>query len=474
MKKNICRTISIVMLICIACSCLSISAYAMDYDSDTNEYEQIADDIASQYIANPSTDIVPEHTSNSILEIYNQIYEVVYDSETDTFNAAYGGAYVEDDMLIVLYVGNSNDLIEVLDEVLTGKEDVVTFESVTNSYNALYNAKKQMDALMAASKSDTWSGETTNNVINTISQYYIDEQNNKLHITVKPTAETLTMMVAADTSVVSLLGEANQEIIEYEYNDLDFELYSDTETVYPGQAFYNIATNSAGQIIRMSRSSIGLRGQYIGSDGVPHFGFLTVDHGFPYNDYAFVLHGTTLYLLGEAKWGVRNNHLGVDAAFVALEDGYDMTNTVYFSSYYPASGTAACESVSAPSSGGDSIYFRNYYTYMPSGYAIYSNGSTTGRTSGTIVAYDTTINIDGSVFYHYCTVTNPFTHGDSGGVMYSNATSGGTYDSYITVGMVEGGSEADNIAFISTYHRLRTALNENSSSMGDITFLTLY
>lgn len=59
MKKNICRTISIVMLICIACSCLSISAYAMDYDSDTNEYEQIADDIASQYIANPSTDIVP-------------------------------------------------------------------------------------------------------------------------------------------------------------------------------------------------------------------------------------------------------------------------------------------------------------------------------------------------------------------------------------------------------------------------------
>lgn len=74
MKKNICRTISIVMLICIACSCLSISAYAMDYDSDTSEYEQIADDIASQYIANPSTDIVPEHTSNSILEIYNQIY----------------------------------------------------------------------------------------------------------------------------------------------------------------------------------------------------------------------------------------------------------------------------------------------------------------------------------------------------------------------------------------------------------------
>ena len=147
MKKNICKSISIVMLICIACSCLPISAYAMEYDSNTNQYEQIADDVASQYIANPSTDIVSEYTSNSILEIYNQIYEVVYDSETDTFNAAYGGAYVEDNMLTVLYVGNNNDLIEILDEVLTGKEDVVVFESVTNSYNALYNAKKQMDGI---------------------------------------------------------------------------------------------------------------------------------------------------------------------------------------------------------------------------------------------------------------------------------------------------------------------------------------
>lgn len=474
MKKNICRSISIVMLICLACSILSISAYAADYDGGADQFEQIADNIASQYIMDSSTDIVSDNTSNSILEIYNQIYEIVYDSETDTFNAAYGGAYVEDDKLIVLYVGPNNNLLDILDEALTGEENVVVFESVTNSYNELYNAKKQMDLLMAASKNDSLYGDNTNNVINTVSQYYIDEQNNKLHITVKPTAETQTMRVAANPSAVSLLGEGNQELIEYEYNDIDFELYSDTETVYPGQAFYNIATNSAGQIIYMARSSIGLRGQYIGSDGIPHFGFLTVEHGFPYNDYAFVLHGNTLYLLGEAKWGVMNDNLGVDAAFVVLEDDYEMTNTVYFSSYYPASGRAACESVSGPSSGGNSIYFRNYYTYMPSGYAIYSNGSTTGRTSGTIVAYDTTINIDGNVFYHYCTVTNPFTHGDSGGIMYSNASSGGTYDNYITVGMVEGGSAADNIAFISTYHRLKTALNENSSSMGDITFLTLY
>ena len=58
--------------------------------------------------------------------------------------------------------------------------------------------------------------------------------------------------------------------------------------------------------------------------------------------------------------------------------------------------------------------------------------------------------------------------------MYSNATSGGTYDSYITVGMVEGGSAEHNVAFISTYHRLRTVLNNNPTTVGDITFLTLY
>ncbi len=474
MKKNICRSISIVMLICMMCSCLPISAYAMDYDSGANQFEQIADNIASQYVADSSTDVEPEYTSDSILEIYNQIYEVVYDSKTDTFNAAYGGAYVEDDMLVVLYVGSDNELIDILSEVLSEKEDIVTFESVTNSYNSLYSAKKQMDVLMASSSNNTWGGESANNTINTVVQYYIDEQNNKLHITIKPNAEIQHMAVASDTADVSLLGEVNQELIEYEYNNGDFELYTDTETVYPGQAFYNIATNSSGQITHIYRSSIGLRGQYIGSDGVPYFGFLTVDHGFVYNDYAFVLHGTTLYLLGEAKWGVTNGSLGVDAAFVALEDGYEMTNTVYFSSYYPSSGTAACDSVSGPSSGGDSIYFRNYYTYMPSGYAVYTNGSTTGRTSGTIVSYDTAVNIEGVMCYHYCTVTNPTAPGDSGGTVYSNATSGGTYDSHITVGMVEAGNETAGIYVISLYHRLRTALNENSSSMGDITFLTLY
>lgn len=475
MKRNVFRIVSVVAIVSILCMCMPISAFAAEEYNSADEYEKIADNAVTQFTTNFTKEKNIETNSQPILEAYNRIYELVYDSDSDSFNEAYGGAYVEDDKLVLLFVGNVKDLLNVLGATVEPYDDFISFKAVEHTYNSLYKAKQSLDNIMQK-RSDyrkMWGKHEDSTSFDSIVQYYIDEQNNKLNVTINPSEQWKDITVVTGASDAMLLGEENQDLIEYEYKDIVYDLYSSTEKVYPGQAIYNVLTNESGAVIDGSRSSIGLRSQYIGTDGAPYFGFLTVAHGFEFDDYMYVEHNGLLYRIGEAKWKVMNVNLGVDVAFVALDEGYEMTNTVYFSSYYSAAGTDACDSASGPSSGGDRVY-ANYYTYIPSGYTIYSNGSSTGRTSGTVVAFDTTVNIDGAMFYHFCTVTNPFTRGDSGGIMYSNATSGGTYDNYITVGMVEGGSVSYNVAFISTYHRLRTALNENASSMGNITFLTIY
>ena len=475
MKKIFLKSMAVISLICMMLSVITITAQASNLNEKNEIYERIADEFA---INNEVFIRSANNTSHSILEIYNKIYETVYDEQNDNFCESYGGAYVNDDnKLIVQYVGQCEDLIRIINKDIEGTEDSVIFKRVDNSYNTLYAEKKKLDDITQklSRRNKLWKGCDINDFGNSIMQYYIDEKNNKLHITLKSSSQTQGITIEDDSIDLTILGIENESLIDYEYITGELELYSGDEYVYAGQAIYSIVT-SGGSITNISRISIGLRGQYIGTDSTPHFGFLTAAHGF-YNNYVFIRHGTTLYKIGEVKWGYINDNLGIDAAFVALDSGYDMTNTVYFSSYYPypgETGPFACDNVTSPSSTGDEIYFRNYYTYMPSGYAIYSNGSTTGKTTGTIVSFDTTINIDGDYYYHFCSVTNPFNHGDSGGIMYSNAKNGGTYDSYITVGMVEGGDVTDNIAFISTYYRLRKALNENISIMGNITFLTLY
>lgn len=473
MTKRITMLISFVLSICMIVACFSVSAFAATPDSETitDPFEQIVESKNTEYSQNHSSGLIESETDTAILDVYNMIYNLVYDEEKDTFAYAYGGAYVNDDNeLVVTYVGDLKDMLEIIGDSIIAYNDYVVFDSVENSYASLYEAKKQLDEMMFI---EFDKEQNDNEFLRSIIQYYIDEQANTLKITMKQSEQSTNLRnITNDKRNESIFDASITDLVTYEYSNAELELYTD-ESVYAGQAIYTFDLNEEGQITTL-RSSIGLRGQYIGSDGNPYFGFLTTAHSFPYSSLVCIAHNSTLYRIGELKWGVLDTTRGVDAAFVALDDGYEMTNTVYFSVYCPTTGDPAHVRYSSPSSSGNEIYFRNYYTHMPSGYAIYSNGSTTGRTSGTVVAFDTTINIDGEIFYNFCSVTNPFTKGDSGGIMYSNATSGGTYDSYITVGMVEGGSAEHNVAFISTYHRLRTVLNNNPTTVGDITFLTLY
>lgn len=471
MTKRITMHISFILAICLI-ACFPVTAFAAEPNSGTtaDPFEQIVESKNAEYSYNYVSSVADTETDIAILDVYNLIYDLVYDEEEDTFAFAYGGAYVNDDnVLVVNYVGDIKDILNIIGDEIVDYGEYVIFNNVENSYSSLYEAKKQLDEMMAI---EFDKDEVENELLRSIIQYYIDEEANLLRITMKQSEHTTeTRSMSEPGTSESIFDMSVADLVLYEYSDAELELYTD-ESIYAGQAIYTYGLVQ-GQIVEM-RSSIGLRGQYIGSDGKPYFGFLTTAHSFSWSPVVYIEHDGLLYRIGELKWGVLDTTRGVDAAFVALDDGYEMTNTVYFSVYCPTTGNPAHVRYSSPSSSGNEIYFRNYYTYMPSGYAIYSNGSTTGRTSGTVVAFDTTINIDGELFYNFCSVTNPFTHGDSGGIMYSNATSGGTYDSYITVGMVEGGSVEHNIAFISTYHRLKTVLNNNPTTVGDITFLTLY
>lgn len=476
MKNKLLRALLLLVSIYLISTCIYVPVCASEVDKIYDKYQQIADEATARYTPSSVGNMDDGSNSYPILDVYNQIIDIVYDSETDTYNELYGGAYVENDKLVILYVNNIEPLLADIKETVNGCDHFVSFACVNNSYNSLYSAKKALDTIMRNQNeyAKRWNS-VESSYFDSIVQYYIHDRNNKLHITVKPNAKTSDMTIEGETSDLLLLGQSNQHLIEYEYKDLDYELYNSTESVYPGQAIYNLLVNPVtNQVLDDPCFSIGLRGQYVDSNGRVYFGFLTVEHGFVYNDWAYIKQGTIYRLIGTAVWKKLDDSIGVDAAFVALEDEFEMTNMVYFAGSYTGSSLPACDCASGPTTTGDRIYFANYYTHMPSGYAIYSNGSTTGKTSGTIVSFDTTIRVNNEIFYHYCTVTNPFAPGDSGGVMYSNASSNGTYSSYITVGMVEGGNSKKNIAFISTYHRLMLALDNDEINMGNISFLTLY
>ena len=219
-----------------------------------------------------------------------------------------------------------------------------------------------------------------------------------------------------------------------------------------------------------------MRGQYIGTDGVPYFGFITVSHGFEGGNNVYIYNGV-MRKIGEKKWNCHNIGLGVDVAFVALNAGYEMTNTVYFANYLAVNNSfSAYQLWNAPATNGDCVY-PNYYTYMPENYAVYTNAAITGRTSGHVITYDATIATTEGVGQHFAIISNPCALGDSGGIVYSNVNGNGTYDDYITVGIVTGVGYLSSIGSytsVMTYSCLRQVISQSQSELGNITFLTIY
>ena len=457
----------------------SVSANSIDDSEFMSILESKNDNMQNNSHYSP-TDATPI-SGDSVLELYNSIRDAAYDPDTDSFYERYGGAYVsENGRLCLLYCGNYNDFNAwLLANGITVDWTSVDSKKVDKAYDFLYKMKQKLDAQVEAMSvaNSRWKGYSYYPMA--IKAFWIDDQNNCLHVVYDTEKDKGLESVSPDafqpTEKLFFIGEEEDKYIEYEYiTGSNIERFS-TEYLYPGEAIYYRYTRSG--ITYTSRFSIGLRGQYIGNDGVPYFGFLTVSHGFTTSDNnnVYVKHGSTYYKIGEKKWSVLNDNYGIDAAFVAVSSGYEMKNTVYFTSFFPVSGgVKACDSQTSPSTGAESVYC-NYYLSMPNGYAVYTNGSTTGKTSGTIVSFETTVTFDDSTeWYHYGIVTNPFYHGDSGGIVYSNASSTGTFDDYIVVGMVEGGDPDNSLYVISTYARLNYVINNYPTIIGNLTFLTIY
>ena len=128
MKKIFLKSMAVISLICMMLSVITITAQASNLNEKNEIYERIADEFA---INNEVFIRSANNTSHSILEIYNKIYETVYDEQNDNFCESYGGAYVNDDnKLIVQYVGQCEDLIRIINKDIEGTEDSVIFKRV--------------------------------------------------------------------------------------------------------------------------------------------------------------------------------------------------------------------------------------------------------------------------------------------------------------------------------------------------------
>ena len=485
MKNNVIKLLAVFLIICFGIVNIPIIASAEDNENN-DVYSQIVDQKVNEYHSKNSPD-VQENECSGVLEVYNKIYALVYDEDADTFNELYGGAYVDEaGNLVVNYVGNKNELLDLFmsNSIQIGSN--VVFEQVEISYNTLNNAKKKLDQ------------EIRNESLlkDKLVYYHLDNKNNSLHVILNPelssastkgdnTTEMISNLLGKDASVNIIVEYKNFEIVSAvdsiksngkKENRVDEVIsIASTQAIYPGQVVHNDYVNENNED-DFTVFSVGMRGQYIGSNGVPYFGFITVSHGFEGSNDVYI-YNRVMRKIGEKKWNCHNIGLGVDVAFVALNAGYEMTNTVFFANYLAVNDSySAYQLWDAPATNGDCVY-SNYYTNMPENYAVYTNGSTTGRTSGRVIAYDATITTEGEYGHHFAIISNPCALGDSGGIVYSNVNGNGTYEDYITVGIVTGVGNLPSIGTytsVMTYSWLRQAVSQYQSQLGNITFLTIY
>jgi len=468
--------IALTAIFAVACASGNVKQYAAILDSK-NQSTSSGTEMPGTAENNASGDL-------TILEIYDRVYNAAYDSKTDTFYEKYCGAYVDDEgKLNLLYSGDMNGYLDWLREngIDTLSEKLV-FSEVDKNYEYLYAMKKEIDRRLAnlIGYNNNRQGDPVEPV--SLRVCYINDETNKVHLEYDVSVydglvdyEHFEPWQVPEEARYMFSKEQDEYLEIVFLRGSKYEDFSDDiEYVYPGQALYSVRNSSAGQYKRIS---IGIRAQYAGEDDVPYFGFLTVAHGFEgaENNNAYIRTGSLLKKIGTKLWGVKDTSNGIDVAFVAFDSGYEMTDTVYYMSYYPVTGTAASTASTSPSSNADEIYYRNYYTVIPRGYFIYTNGSTTGKTTGKMIAFETTVCFnDFTAFYHSAMVTNHFSHGDSGGIAYSNATSGGVFDSFITVGLIKGGDEENGWYVLSTYARLRYFIDNYPGLCDGLSFLTIY
>lgn len=484
MKNYVCRLLAVLLIMCWGIVNIPITASA-EVVENKDVYTQIADQKSNEYHSQKAPDI-EEDNNISILDVYNKIYDLVYDENSDTFNELYGGAYMNDQgKLVVLYVGDSNKLLNLLKENSILLNENIIFDKVENSYNSLYEGKKRLK--------QTINGKSS--LIDSLAYYYIDNKNNCIQVVLKSnTINTEERGISTHGKWMDLLEDSVDVDIAFDYKDIEIveavdtvgdekrEITNYNETtvndrntvsIYPGQVIFNDYVQDGKPFC--SRFSVGMRGQYIGTDGIAYFGFITVSHGIKGGDSIYIKISGLNRIIGYCKWKYKDHTEGIDAAFIALKSGYEMTNTVYFDRAFEKNANSmAYEQVFSAALHGDQVY-SNYYSHMPDNFPVYTNGAATGRTVGTITTFEGEIPIGNTAANCYAISNNPAFQCDSGGIVYSNATSNGTYDDYITVGNVVATSTGeDNVCVIMTYHRLRQVITQSQSSLGNITFLTIY
>ena len=250
MKNYVCRLLAVLLIMCWGIVNIPITASA-EVVENKDVYTQIADQKSNEYHSQKAPDI-EEDNNISILDVYNKIYDLVYDEDSDTFNELYGGAYMNDQgKLVVLYVGDSNKLLNLLKENSILLNENIIFDKVENSYNSLYEGKKRLK--------QTINGKSS--LIDSLAYYYIDNKNNCIQVVLKSnTINTEERGISTHGKWMDLLEDSVDVDIAFDYKDIEIveavdtvgdekrEITNYNETtvndrntviIYPGQVIFN-------------------------------------------------------------------------------------------------------------------------------------------------------------------------------------------------------------------------------------------
>jgi hypothetical protein len=337
---------------------------------------------------------------SDLIAIYNEVEESMKLPQAQTqaqrvppprtktmYAPYYGGAYVEDGSTLVICV-TSEDVIPL------DVEDNVSYKVVENSYNDL--------AAILTSVGEQYeeyyplydgTGSNEELLLKSLAGIGIDETLNNMNVEIVDVTDEkiigfYELFGENDVFVFKNVGGFKNEIATYK----------------PGVALY-VITGQSGTTITYVRLSMGYRA-YDDFNGVYSYGFTTAGHGVQDSiGHAIYSNSSFTNQIGtRSVWAFNGS---VDASFIL-----NGTNTTI--------GTQANYSDSSGStSGGDNIATNTYMLSIGTGEVVYKVGSTTYKTSATVLDTDFSATVSGVCFTNLTKTTYFATQGDSGGLVYT-------------------------------------------------------
>ena len=269
-----------------------------------------------------NNDIKCSATIEESMKTYSDLIDSFKKGETRLTNETiypdyYGGAYIDDDGLLVIWVKDNFDIPIILSE-----NSSIIIKKALYSYNELSKIMDTIDEFKEQSHS------LQNLISSNIYMWSLDEKNNRVEVCLKdcsPSAIEEFKRVVTDSPAVVF---TRKESISDMWNKVDIIYKNALETrsvinVYAGEKIYAAAEGTS----IAKPGSFGYKAQRNGVEG-----FVTAGHVAAVNDLISIPAdngNSSVYLIGKCTVSKHENNGNLDAAFcVITSSSFAVTNQI--------------------------------------------------------------------------------------------------------------------------------------------------